>query len=105
MIAEGIQFYEFDRSGLVTVRDDHMAVLTRRRARAILTPDRKLVRDIIIRGGVESVRTALYDVRADPHCEKDVAADEPAAFQDLWDRLVRYYGPEIAPPGAENVRR
>ena len=105
MIAEGIQFYEFDRTGLVTVRDDHMALLTRRRARAILTPDWKLVRDIIIRGGVESVRTALYDVRADPRCEKDVAADEPGAFQDLWDRLARYYGPEIAPPGAENVRR
>lgn len=105
MIAEGIQFYEFDRSGLVTVRDDHVDLLTRRRNRAILTPDWKLVRDIIVRGGVESVRTALYDVRADPRCEKDVAADQPGVFQDLWDRLSRYYGSEIAPPVAEKTKR
>lgn len=105
MIEQGAKFYEFDRTGLITVRDDYYDVLIRRRNRAILTPDWKLIRNVVIRGGAENVRTALYDVRKDPGCEKDVATAEPGAFQDLWNRLSRYYGPELAPHDAEGAGR
>jgi arylsulfatase A-like enzyme len=95
LIEQGVRFYEFDRSGLVTVRDDYYDLLIRRRNRAVVTSEWKLVRDVLVRGGKESVRTALYDLRADPACEKDVSATRPDIFRDLWDRLSRYYGPEL----------
>jgi hypothetical protein len=106
MIEQGIAFYEFDRSGLVTVRDEYYSTLIRRRNRALLTAEWKLVRDIVVRGDRESVRTALFDLRSDPACETDVAAGEPAVFEELWERLSRYYGTEltprgVAPPGGE----
>jgi hypothetical protein len=96
MIEQGVKFYEFDRSGLVTVRDDYYDILLRRRNRAILTPDWKLVRDVLVRGDRETVQTALFDLHADPGCRTDVSAREPAVFRELWDRLSRYYGTELA---------
>jgi len=96
MVEQGIKFYEFDRSGLITVRDDHYDVLVRRRNRAILTPDWKLVRDVIIRGDRESVQTALFDLRKDPGCKRDASIEQPAVFQKLWEQLSLYYGPELA---------
>jgi arylsulfatase A-like enzyme len=95
LIEQGVRFYEFDRSGLVTVRDDYYDLLIRRRNRAVVTSEWKLVRDVLVRSGRESVRTALYDLRADPSCEKDVSAAWPDVFRDLWERLSRYYGPEL----------
>ncbi len=101
LIEQGVRFYEFDREGYITVRDEFHDVLIRRRNRAILTPDWKLVRDVIIRGNAEDVRTALYDVRTDPLCKKDVSSGMPEVFKDLWDRLSRYYGSEVAPRASE----
>lgn len=95
LIEQGARFYEFDRAGLVTVRDEYYDLLIRRRNRAVVTPDWKLVRDVLVRGGVESVRTALYDLRSDPACETDLSAERPEVFRDLWDRLSRYYGAEL----------
>ncbi|MCJ7486888.1 MAG: hypothetical protein MUQ25_12090, partial [Candidatus Aminicenantes bacterium] len=95
MIEQGVKFYEFDQNGLITVRDDYHDVLIRRRNRAILTPDWKLVYEVLVRGGKESTQVALFDVRKDPLCVKDVSAEQPAVFQDLWDRLRRYYGSEL----------
>ncbi len=106
MIEQGIKFYEFDRTGLITVRDDIAQVLVRRRNRALMTSDWKLVRDVVLRGSSEIVRTALFDLRTDPACKEDVAAERPEIFRGLWDRLSRYYGSELAPPaaGAEGAR-
>ncbi|HOW86119.1 MAG TPA: sulfatase [Candidatus Aminicenantes bacterium] len=101
MIEQGIKFYEFDRTGLITVRDDIAQVLIRRRNRALMTSDWKLVRDVVLRGSSEIVRTALFDLCADPACKEDVAAERPEIFRSLWDRLSRYYGSELAPPAAE----
>lgn len=102
LIEQGVRFYEFDRAGLVTVRDEYFDLLIRRRNRAVVTSEWKLVRDVLVRGGAESVRTALFDLRTDPACEKDVSAARPGVVRDLWDRLSRYYGPELeiraAPP-------
>jgi arylsulfatase A-like enzyme len=95
-IDEGSQFYEFDRKGLVTVRDDLHDLLIRRRNRAILTPDWMLAYDVIVRNGHESVRTALFDIRRDPGCRTDVAAGHPNEFRDLLARLRAYYGDELA---------
>jgi arylsulfatase A-like enzyme len=95
MIEQGVKFYEFDRRGLITVRDDYYDILVRRRNRAIMTPDWKLVRDVIVRGDRERVQTALFDLRKDPGCKRDVSSDEPILFRQLWERLRRYYGPEI----------
>ncbi|MEN6559300.1 MAG: sulfatase [Acidobacteriota bacterium] len=101
MIEQGAKFYEFDRTGLITVREEYFDVLIRRRNRALLTPAWKLVRDVIVRGPDESVRTTLFDLRADPACEKDVSAGRPEVFRDLWDRLSRYYGAELSTPAAK----
>lgn len=96
MVKQGIVFYEFDRKGLITLRDMYFDVLVRRRNRALLTPEWKLVRDVVIRGDDESVRTALFDLQADPACKKDVSAERPEIFLDLWERMALYYGEEIA---------
>jgi len=107
MIEQGINFYEYDRTGLVTVRDEYYDVLIRRRNRALMTPEWKLVRDVIVRGNGESVRTSLFDLRSDPLCERDVKTEQPAVFQELWERLAHYYGSELAPgefPAPENRR-
>ena len=95
LIEQGVRFYEFDRAGLVTVRDEYFDLLIRRRNRAVVTSEWKLVRDVLVRSGAESVRTALFDLRTDPACEKDVSAARPDVVRDLWDRLSRYYGPEL----------
>ncbi|HSA96284.1 MAG TPA: sulfatase-like hydrolase/transferase [Acidobacteriota bacterium] len=94
-IDEGSRFYEFDRSGLVTVRDDLYDLLVRRRNRAVLTPDWMLAYDIIIRNGRESTRTSLFDIRRDPGCRTDVAAGHPDELRDLLARLRSHYGDEL----------
>ncbi len=95
MIAQGVQFYEFDKSGLITVRDDFHDILIRRRNRAILTPEWKLVYDVIIRGTTERTKASLFDVRNDPLCAKDVSTEQPYVFREFLDRLSAYYGNEI----------
>jgi len=95
MIEQGIKFYEFDRSGLITVRDDYYDLLIRRRNRAILTPEWKLVYEVIMRGNTEIVKASLFDVRNDPRCQKDVSAERPEVFEDLIGRLRDYYGAEL----------
>lgn len=97
MVEQGVEFHEFDRAGLVTARDEFHDILIRRRNRAILTPDWKLVREVLIRGGDERVRTALFDVKKDPRCATDVSAERPGVVRDPWERPRRYSGPEIGP--------
>ncbi len=96
MIEQGAQFYEFDKSGLITMRDDFHDVLIRRRNRAILTPDWKLVYDVIVRESTERTKASLFSVRNDPLCQKDVSAEQPDVFRDLLSKLREYYGNEIA---------
>jgi hypothetical protein len=97
MVEQGVQFYEFDKRGLITVRDDHREMLIRRRNRAILTPDWKLVREVLVRGDRERTEISLFDLRADPRCRTDVAGAFPDVYRRLWERLAAHYGPEIEP--------
>ena len=95
LIEQGVRFYEFDRTGLITVRDDFYDVLIHRRSRAILTADWKLVCEVVVRGNTESTKMMLFDIRNDPQCKKDLAAERPEVFRDLWGRLRDYYGAEL----------
>lgn len=95
LIDQGSRFYEFDREGLVTVRDDFHDLLVRRRNRALLTPDWMLAYDILVRDGRESAKVSLFDIRRDPACKTDIAAAHPAEFQELLARLRRHYGAEL----------
>jgi len=95
-VDEGSRFYEFDRSGLVTVRDDLYNLLVRRRNRAVLTLDWMLAYDVIVRNGRESTRISLFDIRRDPGCRTDVAAGHPDEMRDLLARLRSHYGDELA---------
>jgi hypothetical protein len=95
LIEQGSKFYEFDRAGLITVRDDLHDILVRRRNRAILTPDWMLAYDIIVRNGRESARVSLFDVRRDPECKKDLSAGRPDVVEDLLGRLRDHYGDEL----------
>ena len=95
LIEQGSKFYEFDRAGLITVRDDFHDILVRRRNRAILTPDWMLAYDILVRSGRESARISLFDVRRDPECRKDMSAERPDVVGDLLGRLRDHYGDEL----------
>jgi arylsulfatase A-like enzyme len=97
MIDQGVRFYEFDQHGLITVRDDFFDVLIRRRNRAILTAEWKLVHEVIVRGGIESTRASLFDVRNDPECRTDVSAEHPETFERLMKCLRDFYGLELNP--------
>jgi arylsulfatase A-like enzyme len=95
LIDQGSRFYEFDREGLITVRDDFHDLLVRRRNRALLTPDWMLAYDILVRDGRESAKVSLFDIRRDPACKTDIAAAHPAELQELLARLRRHYGAEL----------
>jgi arylsulfatase A-like enzyme len=95
LIEQGSKFYEFDRAGLITVRDDFHDILVRRRNRAILTQDWMLAYDILVRSGRESARLSLFDVRRDPECRKDLSAERPDVVEDLLGRLRDHYGDEL----------
>jgi hypothetical protein len=95
LIAQGSKFYEFDRDGLITVRDDYHDILIRRRNRAILTPDWLLTYDTLVRKGRESWKTSLFDIRRDPGCRSDVSAAHPNVAEDLARRLREHYGAEV----------
>ena len=95
LIEQGVRFYEFDRTGLITIRDDFHDVLIHRRSRAILTADWKLVCEVVVRGNTESTKMSLFDIRNDPQCKKDLSTERPDVFRDLWGRLRDYYGAEL----------
>ena len=95
LVEQGSKFYEFDRAGLITVRDDFHDILVRRRNRAILTPDWMLAYDVLVRNGRESARVSLFDVRRDPECKEDLSAERPDVVEDLLGRLRDHYGDEL----------
>jgi arylsulfatase A-like enzyme len=95
LIEQGSKFYEFDRAGMITVRDDFHDILVRRRNRAILTPDWMLAYDVLVRNGRESARISLFDIRRDPECRKDLSAERPDIVGDLLGRLREHYGDEL----------
>lgn len=96
MIEQGVHFYEFDEDGLITIRDDFHDILLRRRNRAILTPEWKLVYDVIVRGTTERTKASLFDIRNDPQCKNDVSAGQPEVFRKIMEKLFKYYGNEIS---------
>jgi hypothetical protein len=96
LVEQGSEFYEFDRDGLITVRDDLHDVLVRRRNRAILTPDWMLTYDILVRNGRERPSVSLFDIRRDPGCKNDVSAGHPDELSALLGRLRSHYGAELA---------
>jgi len=95
LIEQGSKFYEFDRDGLITVRDDLHDLLVRRRNRAILTPDWMLAYDVLVRNGRERSSVSLFDIRRDPGCKNDVSAAHPDELGELLGRLRSHYGPEL----------
>ena len=96
MIEQGIDFYEFDKTGLITVRDEYHDILIRRRNRAILTPEWKLIAEVLVRGEKERFHFSLFDIRKDPSCTHDVADEHPDIYSYFSNRMRSYYGPEIA---------
>ena len=95
MVAQGSKFYEFDPTGLISVRDDYHDILIRRRNRAILTRDWLLAYDTQVRKGRESWKASLFDIHKDPECRLDVSAEHPGVFEDLERRLRAHYGIEL----------
>ena len=95
LIEQGSRFYEFDRDGLITVRDDLHDLLVRRRNRAILTPDWMLAYDVLVRDGRERPSVSLFDIRRDPGCKNDVSAAHPDELGELLGRLRSHYGAEL----------
>jgi arylsulfatase A-like enzyme len=95
MIDQGINFYEFDKNGIITVKDEFFDRLIKNRQRAIQTKRWKLIWEPLLHNPRKKVDIRLFDLEADPRCRKDVSALFPDVFQELLSELRQFYGAEL----------
>ncbi len=95
MVDEGIHFYEWDRRGIITVKEDSHEELIRRKQRAIQTRKWKLIVTPLIRRNKRRVDISLYDLMNDPECTQDVSGEFPEVYEKLFKKLVGHYNDEI----------
>ena len=95
MIDEGINFYEFDKKGIITVREEFFDQLIKNRQRAIQTKRWRLIWEPPLKTARKKANIFLFDLEADPRCRRDVSALFPDVFQDLLSELRRFYGAEL----------
>ncbi|MCX6576477.1 MAG: sulfatase [Candidatus Aminicenantes bacterium] len=95
MIDQGINFYEFDKNGIITVKDEFFDRLIKNRQRAIQTKRWKLIWEPLLHNPRKKVDIRLFDLEADPRCRRDVSALFPEVFQELLSELRQFYGVEL----------
>lgn len=95
MVDEGIQFYEWDRKGIITVKEESHEELIRRKQRAIQTIEWKLIVTPLIRRNERRVDISLYDLMNDPECKQDVSEEFPEVYEKLLNKLIQHYKDEI----------
>ena len=95
MVDEGIRFYEWDRRGIITVKEESHEELIRRKQRAIQTNKWKLIVTPLIRRNERRVDVSLYDLMNDPECTQDVSEEFPEVYEKLFKKLVGHYKDEI----------
>lgn len=95
MVDEGIHFYEWDRRGIITVKEESHQELIRRKQRAIQTSKWKLIVTPLIRRNERKVDVSLYDLKNDPECTQDVSEKFPEVYERLFKILIDHYKEEI----------
>jgi len=95
MIDQGINFYEFDKKGIITVRDEFFDQLIKNRQRAIQTKRWKLIWEPPLNNPRKKINIQLFDLEADPRCRRDVSTLFPDVFQELLSKLRQFYGAEL----------
>jgi len=98
LIEEGVVFYEFDKQGIITVKEDFHPVLIEKKQRAIQTERWKLILEPLVRGnnnGKSKYRLHLYDFINDPKCEIDLAFENLSITKRLFRIMKNYYNDEI----------
>ncbi len=95
MISEGISFYEFDKKGFITVKEELHRELINRKQRAIQTSEWKLVVEPQIRMDQSGKTITLYSLIEDPECTTDVSDVYPKIYAQLLEELTSYYQEEL----------
>ena len=95
MIDEGIHFYEWNKKGIVTVKEESHQELIKRKQRAIQTKKWKLILTPLVRMNERQVDVSLYDLTNDPKCERDVSEKFPKVYEELLKKLIHHYKGEI----------
>jgi len=95
MVDEGIHFYEWDRRGIITVKEESHEELIRRKQRAIQTRKWKLIVTPLIRRNERRLDISLYDLMNDPECKQDVSEEFPEVYEKLLKKLIDHYKDEI----------
>jgi len=95
MIDQGINFYEFDKKGIITVKDEFFNRLVKNRQRAIQTRRWRLIWEPGVNSPRQKLKISLFDLEADPRCLKDVSPLYPEVFDQLLAVLRQFYGHEL----------
>lgn len=95
LINEGINFYEFDKRGRITVKEEFHKELIKRKQRAVQTLNWKLILQPLLRKNMEKYDISLYDLIEDPECKNDVSEDYPDIYDKLLNKLIEHYKEEI----------
>jgi arylsulfatase A-like enzyme len=95
MIDEGIHFYEWNKRGIITVKEESHEELIKRKQRAIQTEKWKLILTPLVRMNERQVDVSLYDLTNDPECEQDVSEKFPKVYEELLNKLIHHYKGEI----------
>ncbi|MFQ6082249.1 MAG: sulfatase [Candidatus Aminicenantia bacterium] len=92
MIKRGITFYEFDKKGIITVKESLHEELIMHKQRAIQSSKWKLLLEPNYKG---NINIFLYDLINDPECKNNVISKYPDVAKELLNRLIQHYGDEI----------
>ncbi|MCP2605219.1 sulfatase-like hydrolase/transferase, partial [Candidatus Aminicenantes bacterium AH-873-B07] len=92
MISKGITFYEFDKRGIITIKENLHEDLIRYKQRAIMNEKWKLILEPNYKGEME---VFLYNLRDDPECKNNVIKNYPEIARKLLNKLTEYYSDEI----------
>jgi arylsulfatase A-like enzyme len=96
MVDEGIDFYEWDERGIITVKEESHKELIKRKQRAIQTKKWKLILTPLVRRSERKVDVSLYDLMNDPGCKQDVSEEFPDVYEKLLKKLIHHYKDEIS---------
>jgi arylsulfatase A-like enzyme len=95
MVDEGIHFYEWDKRGIITVKEESHKELIKRKQRAIQTKKWKLILTPLVRRNERKVDISLYDLMNDPDCRQDVSEEFPEVYEKLLKKLIQHYKEEV----------
>jgi arylsulfatase A-like enzyme len=95
MIEEGMHFYEFDKRGIITVKEKFHQELIKRKQRAVQTGKWELILTPLVRRNENRINISLYDLENDPDCKQDVSEKYPDVYGKLLKILMHNYKDEL----------